>query len=116
MAKISAHNSFKLAESWFDITSYGGDHEVDRNVGGVVRRFYVLRSDGKVLAASSFPKHPGGSYDRKRTGYSVAGTLKNYEPTNRQEMIAHFRVWVDRTACRHGSEADHKIGVIAPRA
>lgn len=69
MAKISARGARKLAEQSIDMP-------MDERVGGVARLFLVLRSDGVILRATSFPHHPHGAYDRKRTGYTIAARIK----------------------------------------
>ena len=83
MAKISARGAVKLAEATMD-------EESSDWPGGVARTFYVLRSDGTILRASSFPNHPGGSYDRKRTAYTVMGKLKACTTAEKHEAFARY--------------------------
>ncbi len=68
MAKVSAHNCHKLAEVTEDIVHGEGFYDT-------VRHHFVLRSDGAVLHARSFPKGPT-PYDRRRGSYKVAGHVR----------------------------------------
>jgi|KBSMisStaDraftv2_1062788.scaffolds.fasta_scaffold541757_3 hypothetical protein len=95
MAKISARGAVKLAEATSDYTAE--DNDGLQGVGGIVRTFYVLRSDGTVLAASSFPNHPGGSYDRKRSTYKAVARMS--KDIGREGMLAAF----GRFAARKGA-------------
>lgn len=63
MAKISAHGATKTAELTSDVTNGVP------STGGIVRYIHVLRSDGAILRSSSFPQHPHGSVNRKRSTY-----------------------------------------------
>jgi hypothetical protein len=88
MAKISARGATKLAEASIDMP-------FDQSVGGVARLFYVLRSDGAILKATSFPNHPRGAYDRKRTGYTIIAKIK---PGNDIHEVFNKYVARNRTA------------------
>jgi hypothetical protein len=90
MAKISARGAVKLAEATQDIPA-----DDMGSVGGTIRVFYVLRSDGVVLRATSFPFHPGGSYDRKRSSYAVTGRMLKSTAT-RAELLAAFAQFAAR--------------------
>lgn len=95
MAKISAHGSTKLAEGFYDF-NYGGSL-------GAVRTFYVLRSDGVILRASSYP-FAQRAYDRKRSGYTVAGRFK----PGKDVSVERFQEFVSRRAARMESVAVFK--------
>lgn len=93
MAKISARGATKLAEA------IANDVSPDWP-GNVARTFYVLRSDGGVLRATSFPNHPGGSYDRQRSGYKLLGKAPvAIIAEGREALVA----WFDRFAARKGA-------------
>lgn len=92
MAKISARGATKVAEAHFDFT----------DSTSVVRYFYVLRSDGVILKATSWP-NAATAYDRKRTGYSIAAKVK---PVN--DKLDVFTKFVNRRAARLGTVAVFK--------
>lgn len=89
MAKISAHGATKLEERSFDTSVSSGNTDF---FGDTVRHFYVLRSDGAILRASSYPS-ANTSYDRKRSGYTVAGKIKAGS-----DFSAVFNRYVDKRA------------------
>lgn len=64
--------------------------------GGTTRYIHVLRSDRTVLRSSSFPNHPGGSYDRKRSGYRAIGKISESAP----DLIASFEAYHARFITR----------------
>jgi hypothetical protein len=93
MAKISAHGATKLAEGYYDF-DFGSSL-------GVARNHYVLRSDGAILKASSYP-NAERSYDRRRTSYRKVAKFKA-EPT-----IDGFRRYVTKRALQMESVAVFK--------
>ena len=111
MAKISARGCHKLAEVTRDVDilkmrseAFGiteGDKSWSDACGGTIRYFYVLRSDGQILQASSYPFHPGGSYYRKRGGYSLWKSFSAAAVTKgEQYLIDQFRLIMAR---KHGA-------------
>jgi hypothetical protein len=86
MAKISAHGSHKVTERSFDV--YSGTHS--DFLGSVTRYIFVLRSDGAILRATSWPEAET-SYDRKRTGYSLIAKIKPG-----RDRLEAFNRFVDR--------------------
>lgn len=96
MATISAYGCVKLAEAHYDLY-------IDSITPGFqqVRYFYVLRSDGAVLVASSYPQ-ADHAYDRKRGGYTLRGKLKAGPD------VEAFRRYVTKQAQRRGTVAVFK--------
>jgi hypothetical protein len=75
------------------------------SLGPVVRWYYVLRSDGAILSSSAWPQATD-TYDRKRSGYKVYGTiteatLDKYGVT----LMEAFQRVVNKQAKRAGVEA-----------
>lgn len=70
MAKLSARGAHKVTEESIDLPT---DIE---GVGGYIRYTFALRSDGVILRCSQFPFHPHGSYDRRRSTYTIVARIK----------------------------------------
>lgn len=87
MAKISANKGSKVAERSIDRVA-GDSH------GGVLRIWYVLTSDGRILRASSYPLAPN-DYDRKRSSYTIAARIK---ADHTRPLLDVFNAYVDRRA------------------
>lgn len=90
MAKISAHGSYKLAETvtreWEDISDGRRDH--------YSRTAYLLRSDGAILRKVSFRKlysHGPAAFD---SSMSIAATIKRTVPQS--EYLRIFERYVTR--------------------
>lgn len=87
MAKISAYGAVKVADGAIDVTEEGAD---------TIRYHFVLRSDGEVLRASSYP-FAASAYLRKRSGYTLVGRVsKAVQAGGRDEM----RLWMDQFLAR----------------
>lgn len=100
MAKISAHGSIKLAERTFTVTRTEAGETYS------YKYFWVLRSDGTVLVASSNASAKD-SYGRRRSNYRVAG---KFSKINDQAGLRNsFDRHVDRVVSRYKADASVQV-------
>lgn len=102
MAKLTLRNgAHKVTEAYMDFERLLDRLDPD-GLGSVRRQYFVLRSDGKVLECWSYPK-AADSYDRKRSSYSVRGSLKQTS-VDEHGMVEAFMRFCRTQARTRGAE------------